>query len=667
MSARRLFALSLALATVLLAAPAEAATDRQVILVLMPGVPYEEALKDPAISELAAAGGIGLMTTAGEAQNAPQAAVSLSAGSSADGAPLGPVAFAFAGGTLLVDAERYREAAGEAEPGLLATVLSEAGREVGYIDLEGATGSPAMLLAMDIRGQVPHAYVNEFPVLADLPADFASAEAGRVVDEADVIVSPDPSVIPFVAEHTSAMETLVLLVTAPPSEEMRERGDTVTPVVMAIKTTGEVSDAIEQSIEMAKPTGLTSDTTTRDGVVSNIDVAPTVLDFLGIEPPEEMAGSPIEAVAAPPTELHTRYLEWREVVGPVGLLVLGLAIVALLVGLTLIFGPWQPPRRLVAAVAVVGLGSVSGLVTLVPGSLLPTFAWPVVIATVAGGGAALIAFSLRLAGRSPVGPVALVSLAGLALVAADVAAGWRTGLTPLLGGSALDGERFFGLGNPYAGIVLGGAVLGASRLRPGMGVALIAGAAAFAGLPFLGADVGGCITLAICAGLWFGLNRWKGFEWKTWAVAAAAGALAMVVLVVTHRLLPPGETHVSRTLSGSDGVFGALGVFWERLRMNIESTAGFSWLAVLGLPVWLLVALRPPSRLRPLFEDERWRWGLIVLSIGGILGYVLNDTFGMAGIAFVFACAAVIYPALAIRWKGAATATKVLATGPAGD
>ena len=663
MSARRLIALTLAISAALTASPAEAAVERQVVLVLMPGIPYEEALLDPAISDLAARGGIGLMTTAGDAQTAPQAAVSLSAGSSADGAPVGPVPFEVEAGALRVGTEWYRAAAGEAEPGLLATMLSEAGHEVGYIDLEGAAGDPAMLLAMDIQGQVPHAFVNEFPVLADLPVDFASAEAGRVVEEAAVIVSPDPSVIPYVAERTPAGETLFLLVTAPPSEKMRDRGDTVTPVVLAGSTEGP-GPTDGQQIVLAKPSGLTSETTTRDGVVSNIDIAPTVLAFFGIEPADEMAGSPIEAVPAPPTELHARYLEWREVVGPVGLLVLGLAIVALLVGLVLIFGSWQPSRAVIATVAVTGLGSVASLVTLVPASLLPTFSWPVVIAAVAGGGAALIALSLRLSGGSPVGPVALVSLIGLALVGADVAAGWQTGLTPLLGGSALDGERFFGLGNPYAGIVLGGAVLGAARLRPGVGVALIAGAAVFAGLPFLGADVGGCITLAVCAGLWFGLNRWKGFGWKTWALAGAAGALAVVMLVVAHRVLPPGETHVSRTLSDSDGIFGALGVFWERLRMNVDSTAPFAWLAVLGLPVWLLVALRPPTRLRPLFEDQRWRWGIVVLSIGGMLGYVLNDTFGMAGITFVFACAAVIYPALAIRWKGEAT-RKAPATAPA--
>jgi len=41
-----------------------------------------------------------------------------------------------------------------------------------------------------------------------------------------------------------------------------------------------------------------------------------------------------------------------------------------------------------------------------------------------------------------------------------------------------------------------------------------------------------------------------------------------------------------------------------------------------------------------------------VLAVSGMVGYVVNDTFGTASIAFLFLSAAVIYPALALRWKG---------------
>jgi hypothetical protein len=292
------------------------------------------------------------------------------------------------------------------------------------------------------------------------------------------------------------------------------------------------------------------------------------------------------------------------------------------------------------------------LVTLVPASLLPTFAWPAVLLTLGAGAGILTWLGLRLGGGGADRPLAVIALAGLVLVVVDVALGWQTGSTPLLGGSALDGVRFFGLGNPYAGIVLSGAVLVAARLGMSSGVALIVLAAVFAGLPFLGADVGGSITLAVAAALWYGIERWGRLGWRTWALGAAAALVAVAAIVITHRVLPPGETHVSNAIAEPDGVLGAVEVFWDRLLLNVRSTSEVppAWLALLGLPVWLTIAVRPPDALRPSLQaDPRWRRAVVVLAIGGILGYVLNDTFGMAAITFVFVSAAVVFPALAVR------------------
>ena len=662
MKARLAVALGLALAPALLATPAEGQAGPQVILVVTPGVPFEDALRDPLLRNLAGHGGIGLLTTSGEAQSPTQAAVSLSAGRSADAAPVGAVSYEPLGPGLSIDARPFREAAGDAEVGLLATALEQAGRPLAYMDLRGAAGDPAMLVAMDLRGLVPQAFLNTFPALSELPPEFLGPATTRVVQSVALVVSPDPGVIEFALEQTEASRVMVLVVATPPTEDMRERGDTVTPVVMA---RGTPSELLERG---GPPAGLTSDTTRRRGIVSNVDVAPTVLEFLGVEVPEEMVGSPVRASGPAPTELHRRYLEWREVVAPVGQMVLGLAIASLVAGFVLVVGPWRASRRLWGVLAVLGLASVALLVTFVPASLLPSFRLPVVLGALAVGGGALVLLALRLGRRTPGGPVAVVAVAGMIVVAVDVAAGWRTGSTPLLGGSALDGERFFGMGNPYAGIVLGGAVLGAALLRPRWGVALLAGAAAFAALPFLGADVGGAITIAGAAGLWFGINRWGRLGWPAMGVAAAAAVAALTVVLVTHELLPPGATHVSRALDAPGGPLGLIEIFWNRLSLNLRTTSEVpsAWLAVLGLPFWLIVALAPPRRLRSAIRPgSAWQRAVVVLAVSGMVGYVVNDTFGTASMAFLFLSAAVIYPALALRWRGGSVREPSTPTGPA--
>jgi hypothetical protein len=63
--------------------------------------------------------------------------------------------------------------------------------------------------------------------------------------------------------------------------------------------------------------------------------------------------------------------------------------------------------------------------------------------------------------------------------------------------------------------------------------------------------------------------------------------------------------------------------------------------------------------------DATWRRAIAVLSLGGVLGYALNDTYGMAGVTFVFVAVGVVYPALALRRKGGGLREPAPATAPA--
>ncbi|MGH2674610.1 MAG: hypothetical protein ACRDKA_14485, partial [Actinomycetota bacterium] len=203
-------------------------------------------------------------------------------------------------------------------------------------------------------------------------------------------------------------------------------------------------------------------------------------------------------------------------------------------------------------------------------------------------------------------------------------------------------------GNPYAGIVLSGTVLVAALLRPWPGVVLLLGAALFAGLPFLGADLGGGLTLVTVAAIWFVVRVRGRFGGREVALVVLAAVAGLALLVAAHSVLPSGATHVTRAVEGA-GPADLLEVFLRRLRLNVEATSAIpaAWLAVLGLPAWLLAVWRGPARVR-LEHDPAWRHAAMVLAASGMLGYVLNDTYGMAAVAFVFVSAAVVVPAL--RW-----------------
>src|SRR4029450_12411305 len=73
------------------------------------------------------------------------------------------------------------------------------------------------------------------------------------------------------------------------------------------------------------------------GVVTDLDVIPTIARFLGTDPPVDSTGSPIEIIPGPPPfELHERYLAQRRMYVPIGtaggiyLAIVGLGAIAAL-------------------------------------------------------------------------------------------------------------------------------------------------------------------------------------------------------------------------------------------------------------------------------------------------------------------------------------------------
>lgn len=611
---------------------ATASPDRQVILVLVPVRSYEQLLSDPVVRDLAQAGGIGLMTSSGGTAEASMTAVSVGAGASAEDAPAGPVPWSPEDEGIRVDVDPYVTAAGDATPGLTGTALAERDLTVGYLGSAGDEVS--MLAAMDREGVIP--LTVQDPRVASLEA--MEALVGEVV----VLVGSDVDLVPSALEVTGADDVLVIVAGAGASPAMRDAGDTVAPIVVARGSPRELLRG------EGLPAGLTSDTTRREGLVADVDVAPTILGFLGVEVPDDMGGAPIRTAGAPPTDLHERYLDHQRVVGPIGQVLVWFAVASLVAGLAVVFVLRRPRTAVAGATALAELASIALMVAMVPASVVRP-SGPAVVLGLALVAGVVVAVAVRLGRRDARLAVTAVAVAGLLALLVDRMLGWPSLLTPLLGGGALDGERFYGLGNAYAGFVLAGTVLWASRLRTGRGVALIGAGAFFAGLPCLGADLGGSITLAIAAALWFGLRRWRGLGWRTWALAVAAGLAALVLFTVADRVLPAGGTHLSGVSEGSGGLLGQVEVGVERLVGNVRTTSQTpaAWFAVLGLPLWLAAAVRRPERLEPtLGPDERWRDAVIVLALGGIVGYLVNDTQGMAGVTFAFLSTAMLYPTL---------------------
>jgi hypothetical protein len=480
-----------------------------------------------------------------------------------------------------------------------------------------------------------------------------AAAPGSTVVAAGSLSSPDGSAdrarIEAVAVElrtwlvdSRADRVLVLVAVASPPPDDIARGDTVGAVVAAIGRPSAIADAMERGD--ASPFALTSDSTRRDGVVASSDVPATVVAFVGTGDAsgDDLGGAPIRSTASgPPFELHERYLGQRRLYVPIGTAAtLYVTIGGLFAVAALAFGD-RVPRGLRRALGWLSLSVPALGAALLAAGHLPELTYAaavpfVAIVTVFG------TLSVSPLERRDVTlvPMALGALV-LAAFAVEAATGWEAMLTPLVGGSQLDGGRFYGMPNVAIGLVIGASVYLAHRLPTTHGVAVIVAAALLASMPFAGANLGAGVSLFATAGLWLAVRERARLR-PVGGVAVVAGVtvLGTAVILVAHALSPVA-THVTRFERTAGGLGGVLDTIGDRLRVGVDLLARnpAALAPVIGLLAVLLVIARPPAPVRRTFDRwPAWRDAVLVCALGGVAAYLANDT-GAAAAGFAFGLA----------------------------
>jgi hypothetical protein len=498
-----------------------------VVLVLVDGLSWEDVEKEPALQRAFQEGGAATLSTV--QGTAPPSDprfgyVFLGAGSRVDTRFL-PARLPEAPGLI---PGAFDGPAGTVHPGVLGDALERAGVRAATV------GDRARLVTMDSDGEVPLQYEGGDPLGSLEPA--LNDGAGFVAVDAE---GP--------AQATELVETArsagaVVAVAAP-------SGPQETPNLAPFAL---VRPDTEGGL-------LYSPATRTQGLLTNADVAPTLLALLEVEVPTEMSGRVAELRPGEPesAELLQRRLwfvaeDGFRVWGVVGALWAG----ALAVGIV------RGGRRGASAVAL-------ALATLPAGALLAA-AFPVtgmlpvaaLTALLAGG---LTALAWRLSGSFPgsfPGALALVSLATAVLVVLDAAAGGALERFSTLGYNPATGTRFYGVGNEYAAVLAGTLTLGFGvldyrrRIPAALPAAVGAVAVLVLGLPTMGADVGGSLALGLGFGATVGLSHGDGP--RAVILWAAAGFALAAALFLASGLFFPDVSHGSRAASGGGGLYEVL-------------------------------------------------------------------------------------------------------------
>jgi hypothetical protein len=514
-------------------------------------------------------------------------------------------------------------------------------------DCAGArTSQSALFLMMD-------------PALLDLDQESAGLPASTVASRRKAILDREAEVPgDLIQAFASGKRALVMVVTPSPSSAMNRIGDEVTPLIMA-------EGPADRLLSGSGPVrALTSDTTHRDGLVANIDVAPTLLQFFGIPIPSEMDGQPMRRDGHVDLfALHRLHLEQRRIRLPVQLAEVAFVAALGIIGIALLVVLAVRGSLPVGVAAAMRFGALCGAafgIVLLGGGLLPSLTWPVVIPYLVVTTAALGALSLAWRDRGPFGPFVFLGAVGLAFIVVDGLLGGRAFAVPLLGGTMFDGVRFYGLPNAFISVLLASALFVAAALGPLAGFLVLFGAGLFAGFPHLGADVGGAITLFAAAGLWWGVrtgNPWSRdtHGWRALVrpaialIASVVVGLAIVLLV--NRFLPGAPTHATRFVelaqSRAGKAFSEIrhrwGIGWHML-----NSVPAAYIPLVGLAAVFGLAVGGPGPIgRAMALHPAWRDVLVVMVIAAAVAFVANDTgVAAAAPAFLYAMTLLAYAAL---------------------
>ena len=378
---------------------------------------------------------------------------------------------------------------------------------------------------------------------------------------------------------------------------------------------------------------LTSNSTRMDGYVLSTDIAPTILQRLGIAIPSQMSGQPIRSDGAIDAggvvSLGNRMAAISGRRGPV----IGLGLAVWLVGLVLAVAATRG-RAARMGVRVFGISVVYLPLMLLAGAALDGSQGLEQALVILG--APLLA-ALTLAVLSGYRALAAASAATVLAYAIDMIAASPLTTISLLGPNPGLGVRFYGIGNELeallAVLVVAGTGAGLAGFAPrlssrGCALAFLAIGLSFAAIFAVGqfgADVGAAIDFPAGAAVAAAAIAARRRRTVLLVVAAPFAAVALLALA---DLVSGANAHLTRSVLDAGGFNQLAEVAQRRLQLSARSFVRpivFVFLPLILVVVALAVLRR--DRLRAWLRDlPAMRAGLIGGLVAVVVGALANDS-----------------------------------------
>jgi len=587
-----------------------------------------------------------------------------------------------------------------AQPGTLGETLKKSGMKVAVIgnsdylgqDLDYQFGREAAMIGIDKKGMIYLGDVGQKTLIATDQHPFGfftnqkylmgkfeefSAQAELIIIESgdtarveafrDSLLSQryhklknlalrrtDDLLGKLIAEVNFQEEQLMVIIPTP-AYVARSKGQRLTLNILAGK---DIKDGL-----------LTSPTTKRKGIITNLDIAPTILKFLGIdENSTQFLGDAIESVKMELPLIKVKRLDnqitktfnWRPflIKGFILLQIMVLILAALVIlfrdRVTFFF------KKLLEYFLLVLL--------FIPLFLLLSNFFLALNLYLATG--LFIIFSLVLVyilkriTVHELGPILIISNFISLLLIFDLWTGAELIKTSVLGYSPIIGARFYGIGNEFMGLLLGFILIGVvglfdrfSNLNDRLDYILLSTfilVVLSIGHPRLGANFGGLVTSLVAFAFTYVLIKEYQFSFRNLMIIATLIIVLVGSLVFYDALSSQKEsTHIGKTilLLKNGGFKEVLSIIYRKLRINLKLLRWTIWTKVILAFIFILAILfkYPVGVVNKIIDDYFYlRYGFIGVICASIITMLVNDS-GVVAAATLLLPAVVTFVYLVIQ------------------
>lgn len=465
--------------------------------------------------------------------------------------------------------------------------------------------------------------------MKNLSDDMYLAAKDRLFGEADKFIG---NVLEDIDENT-----LFVLVVPFPSHPNSSEGKKLTPIIAHSKS-------ISRGI-------ITSGTTKRDGIITNTDIAPEILNFLGVSPQSPMTGhhfqykshqNPLEFLYELEEMTVYNYKARPSIIKIFIVLILLVLITSL--GL-MIYGKKSLPlfKPFITAIMLVPM-----MFLLIP-LLKPwnhiRFAFFAIL------GIILASVILHYFIRDDLCIMALVFLMSTGLIIIDTFLKNPLMKISILGYDPISGARFYGIGNEYMGFLLGSTITGTcalidrfkekSKLIKSLSLVLYLLVLFTLAMPNLGTNVGGTIAAFIAFSVAALLLLRGDIYIKDFAIIGILLVLALGGLFLYDSFRPSSQqSHIGQTgvLVKQNTITALFQIFGRKLSMNYKLIRKSNWTLVLFAIIAVLIILFrwPMGILKNIFKKyHHLYFGFIAGIIGALAAFAVNDSGVVAAATFM--------------------------------